>query len=99
MKTIPTANESFTPLLNLYSAFRPLNVVENYTKKYGDFYRLKVSNNNSVIVVSNPQAVKEIFTASPNIFKSASVNKFFHKVINLNHLFYEMWLLIDYSEC
>lgn len=90
MKTIPTANESFTPMLNLYSAFRPLNVLENYTKKYGDFYRLKVSNNYSVIVVSNPQAVKEIFTASTNIFESAKANKVLHFLLGDNAI-----LLLD----
>jgi cytochrome P450 family 110 len=90
MKTIPTANESFTALLNLYSAFRPLNVVENYTKKYGDFYRLRVSNNNSFIVLSNPQAVKEIFTASPNIFESAKANKVLNFLLGDNAI-----LLLD----
>jgi cytochrome P450 len=91
MKIIPTANESFTPMLNLYSAFRPLNVLENYTKKYGDFYRLRVSNNNnSVIVVSNPQAVKEIFTASSNIFESAKANKVLHFLLGDNAI-----LLLD----
>jgi cytochrome P450 family 110 len=84
MKTIPTANETFTPLSNLYSAFRPLDFIEAYTKKYGDFYRLKVSNNPSIIVVSNPQAVKEIFAASSSIFESAQANKILNFLLGDN---------------
>ena len=58
MKTIPTAERSFNSLLNLYSAFRPVQFIEKYTRKYGDFYRLKVANNPPVIVVSNPLAIE-----------------------------------------
>ena len=74
MKTIPTAKGSFNPLLNIYSAFRPLNFVDNYTQKYGDFYRFK-TNNRPIIVVSNPQAIEEIFTAPADTFESAEANK------------------------
>ena len=75
MKIIPTTEKSFTPLLNLYSAFRPLEFIEEYTKKYGDLYRMKVPGNYPVIVVSNPQAIEEIFTSDGNTFKSAEANK------------------------
>lgn len=74
MKTIPTAKKSFGSLSNLYSAFRPLQFIEEYTKKYGDLYRIKF-NNTPVIVVSNPQAIEEIFTANSNTFRSAEANK------------------------
>ena len=90
MKTIPTAKSSFSPLLNLYSAFRPLSFIENYTKKYGDFYRFKIPNNPQIIVVSNPQAIKEIFTATPDAFRSAEANKIFSFLLGSNSI-----LLLD----
>ena len=90
MKTIPTAKGSFNPLINIYSAFRPLSFVEKYTKKYGDFYRFKLSSERPIIVVSNPQAIEEIFTASPNTFKSAEANKVFSFLLGDNSL-----LLLD----
>ena len=90
MKPIPTAKKSFSPLLNLYSAFRPLQFIEEYTKKYGDFYRIKVNKNSSVIVVSNPLAIEEIFTTNSNTFKSAEANKVFSFLLGDNSI-----LLLD----
>ena len=90
MKTIPTAKGSFNPLLNIYSAFRPLNFVENYTKKYGDFYRFKLSSDRPIIVVSNPLAIEEIFTAPVDTFESAEANKVLSFLLGDNSL-----LLLD----
>ena len=90
MKTIPTAKGSFNPLLNIYSAFRPLNFVDNYTKKYGNFYRFKLSNNRPIIVVINPQAIEEIFTAPADTFESAEANKVLSFLLGDNSL-----LLLD----
>ena len=90
MKTIPTAKGTFNPLLNIYSAFRPLSFVENYTKKYGDFYRFKLSKYRPIIVVSNPQAIEEIFTAPPDTFRSAEANRVLSFLLGNNSI-----LLLD----
>ena len=89
MKTITTAKESFHPLSSLYSAFRPLEFIEAYTQKYGDIYRVKVGQNPSVVTVSNPQAIEEIFT-SGNTFRSAEANKIFSFLLGDNSI-----LLLD----
>ena len=89
-KTIPTVKDSFTPWLNLYSAFRPLDFIESQIKKHGDFYQFKVPNKPPVIVVSNPQAVEEIFTAPSNTFKSAEGNEVFSFLLGDNSI-----LLLD----
>ncbi len=90
MNNIPTAEGSFNLFLNLYSTFRPSEFVEKYTKKYGDFYKLKVPNNPSVIVIINPQAIEEIFTASADTFQSANANKVFSFLLGDNSI-----LLLD----
>ena len=89
-KTIPTVKDSFTPWLNLYSAFRPLDFIESQIKKYGDFYKFEVPNKPPVIVVSNPQAVEKIFTAPSNTFKSAEGNEIFSFLLGDNSI-----LLLD----
>ena len=89
MKTIPTAKKSFGSLSNLYSAFRPLQFIEKNTSKHGDFYRTKVANT-PVVIVSNPQAIEEIFTANSNSFSSAEANKIFRFLLGDNSI-----LLLD----
>jgi hypothetical protein len=44
MKSIPVAGNNSSFILNLYSIFRPLDFMEKYNKRYGDFYILILSN-------------------------------------------------------
>lgn len=39
MKSIPVAGNNSSLILNLYSIFRPLDFMQKYNKRYGDFYR------------------------------------------------------------
>ena len=60
MKSIPTVKSHFNLLLSLHSAFRPLDFSEKYTKEYGDFYKFKLKNKPSIIVVSIPRRSPEL---------------------------------------
>ena len=65
MKSIPVVNNSdFLSLiyLNLYSAFKPLELMDRNTKKYGDRYQFKLKSNSRYFVFSDPQAIEAIFT-------------------------------------
>lgn len=53
--------------------FHPLKLFEDDTKRYGDIYRLG-RRSPFTIVLSNPQAVKEIFTAPPEQFDIGKAN-------------------------
>lgn len=78
MKTIPTVNSSSGLLLFVRRAkaiLRPLNFMEERNRKYGDFYQVKFENSPPTVIVSNPQAIEEIFTASSDSFEVGSSNK------------------------
>ena len=55
--------------------FKPLQMMEKSAKTYGDTFKLFLVGNNSMVFVSHPQAIKEIFTASPDKFDSGRGNQ------------------------
>ena len=77
MKSIPVVNNNdFLSLiyLNLYSMFRPLQFMEQNTKKYGDRYQFKLKNNSRYFVFSDPEIIEAIFTAAGK-FNSGQANQ------------------------
>ncbi|MDJ0707121.1 MAG: cytochrome P450 [Leptolyngbyaceae cyanobacterium MO_188.B28] len=62
----------FFRLLKL--VFRPLAYLENYAQRYGDIVKIGGDNSPPFVYISNPQAIKEIFTADPNLFESGRGN-------------------------
>lgn len=71
MKQIPTVTTTFgasQTIDKLKALFRPLDFMEERTRKYGDFYQITFKNSPPVVMISNPQAIEEIFTASDNQF-------------------------------
>jgi len=78
MKTIPTVNSSSGLLLfvrRTKAILRPLNFMEERNRKYGDFYQVKFESSPPTVITSHPQAIEEIFTASPDNFEVGSSNK------------------------
>ena len=55
--------------------FKPLQLMEKSAKSYGDTFKLFLVGNNPMVFVSHPQAIKEIFTASPDKFDSGKGNQ------------------------
>ncbi|BAY83849.1 cytochrome P450 [Calothrix parasitica NIES-267] len=55
--------------------FKPLQLMEKSAKSYGDTFKLFLVGNNPMVFLSHPQAIKEIFTASPDKFDSGRGNK------------------------
>ena len=53
---------------------RPLDYLENYAQRYGDIFKIGGENSPPFVYVSNPQAIKEIFTADPDQFESGRGN-------------------------
>lgn len=54
--------------------FQPRKYLEERVLKYGDIYTSKFSGFPTQVVVSNPQAMQEIFTADSKLFESGSGN-------------------------
>ncbi len=55
--------------------FNPLQLMEKSAQTYGDTFKLSLVGNYPLIFVSHPQAIKEIFTASPDKFDSGRGNQ------------------------
>lgn len=78
MKQIPTVN-STSGLLRIFrqinSILRPLDFMEERNRKYGDFYQITFKNDPPTMMTSNPRAIEDIFTASPDKFAVGRGNK------------------------
>ena len=93
MKPIPTVQSTsgwLRTLRQLKALFRPLYFSEERNRKYGDFYQITFKNAPPTIVTSNPQAIKEIFTASSDKFDVGLGNKTLSFLVGDNSL-----LLLD----
>ncbi|AFY54671.1 cytochrome P450 [Rivularia sp. PCC 7116] len=55
--------------------FNPLQMMEKSAKAYGDKFKLFLVGDNPSVFVHHPQAIKEIFTASPDKFDSGRGNQ------------------------
>ena len=93
MTTIPTV-KSTSGLLRTFrqlnAIVRPLNFMERRSQRYGDFYQVTFKNSPPTIMTCNPQAIEEIFTASPDKFDVGRGNKMLSFLVGDNSL-----LLLD----
>ncbi|NEO42371.1 MAG: cytochrome P450 [Moorea sp. SIOASIH] len=53
----------------------PLNYLEDCAKRYGDIFTIRFLNYPPTVFVSHPQAMKTIFTANPQTFKTGEAMK------------------------
>ena len=83
MKSVPTVKvptvKSTTGWLRtiriLNAILRPLDFMEKRVRKYGDFYQITFKDSPPTIMTSNPQAIEDILTASPDKFEVGRGNK------------------------
>jgi len=54
--------------------FRPLEVLEDLTKRYGETFVVSKNTSPLVVYFSNPKAIQQIFTADPELFEIGSGN-------------------------
>lgn len=93
MESIPTVESSsgLIRTIRIFNAiFRPLHFMNKRTRKYGDFYQVKFKNAPPTLMTSNPRAIEEIFTASPDKFVVGKSNKGLSFLVGDNSL-----LLLD----
>ena len=96
MKQIPTVKSTsgwLRTIRQLNAILRPLEFAEQRSRKYGDFYQVTFKNSPPTIVTSNPQAIEDIFTASPDKFEVGRGNKGLSFLVGDNSL-----LLLDGKE-
>ena len=93
MNTIPTVKSTsglIRTFRQLNAIVRPLEFMERRSKLYGDFYQVTFKNSPPTIMTCNPQAIEEIFTASPDRFDVGRGNKMLSFLVGDNSL-----LLLD----
>ena len=93
MKQIPTVKSTsgwLRTFRQIKAILRPLEFIEQRTRKHGDFYQVTFKNSPPTIMTSNPQAIEEIFTASPDTFEVGRGNKMLSFLVGDNSL-----LLLD----
>ena len=88
--TVQTTSGLLRTIRQLKAILRPLNFIEERNKKYGDIYQITFKNAPPTIVTSNPQAIEDILTASPDKFDVGKGNKFLNFLVGDNSL-----LLLD----
>ena len=59
----------------------PLEYLDKCAQRYGDIFTLRFINFDRYVVISNPQAIKEIFTADPKLFNAGQANKILPQTI------------------
>ena len=65
---------------------RPLEYLEAAAKEYGDVFTMRSLGFPPTVVLSNPQAIQEIFTADPHQFDSAEGSKILQPIVGNNSL-------------
>ena len=93
MKQIPTVKSTSgwrRTFRQIDSILHPLKFMEQRNRKYGDFYQITFKNSPPTVVTSNPQAIEDIFTASPDTFEVGKGNKMLSFLVGDNSL-----LLLD----
>lgn len=91
MKAVPTVKSTsgiIRTIRILRAILAPLDFMEKRTQQYGDFYQVTFKNAPPTLMTSNPKAIEEIFTASPDKFEVGRANK------NLNFLVGDNSLLL-----
>ena len=73
-------------LQTLRGIAQPFDYLEQTTQKYGDIWRAEFAGFPTQIVISNPQAIQEIFTADAKLFESGSANKITQPLLGANSL-------------
>ncbi|OKH20261.1 cytochrome P450 [Hydrococcus rivularis NIES-593] len=85
LATLPPRPKTPELLRMLNLIFRPVDYMDNYGKRYGDFFTVG-SEKNPFVYVSNPQAIQEIFTGDPYRFDTRMRGGFIYLLLGANSL-------------
>jgi len=75
------------PLLQLIKwVANPVEFLENCKQRYGDCFTATFSNDRHFVLISNPQAIEQIFTANPKQFDVGRANSIIRPTVGDNSL-------------
>jgi cytochrome P450 len=78
------------PLQTLGWVTRPLPFLERCRQRYGDTFTLRIRNEATWVVLSDPEDVKRVFTGDPNVLRAGEANAILGPVVGSSSL-----LLLD----
>ncbi len=80
---------SSPPLLQLLRWIKcPDKLLEDSLQRYGETFTLNIAKLDKVVVFSNPQAIREIFSAKKNELHSPQMNKVLRRLVGENSLLF-----------
>ena len=69
------AGPKLPPFAQMFAwAFRPISLMENASKKYGETFTLKFSGFPTEVLYTNPKDIKQIFTGSGDVMHAGKIN-------------------------
>jgi cytochrome P450 len=60
---------------------RPIELMERSARRYGEIFTLRMLGIGEAVFVSNPEAIKQIFTSSPEMMRAGESNSFLAPVV------------------
>jgi cytochrome P450 family 135 len=60
---------------------RPIQLMERCARLYGDMFTLRVMGIGNAVFISNPEVIKEVFTAKPEVMRAGESNSFLEPVV------------------
>lgn len=84
--TLPDGPQTPQFLRTLKFVFRPLDYLEQHSQRYGDIFKVGGKKGPPFVYISNPEAVKQIFTADPEQFISGRGNGVLRYMLGDNSL-------------
>lgn len=83
---LPDGSSGFKWLQTVKSIFQPIESLEEAKRHYGDIFTVDLGVLPKHIVISNPQAIQELFTADSQLFESGSGNYLIQPLVGANSL-------------
>jgi cytochrome P450 len=68
-------------LQTIRGILHPIKYIEKSAQEYGDFYTAKFAAFPTQVIISNPQAIQEIFTADSKVFNCSKSNQVLHPLL------------------
>ncbi len=84
--TLPTGPKTPWMLRAFKLIFHPLEYLEDNARQYGDIFKTGGDKYPPFVYISNPQAIKEIFSADPELFESGRGNAILRYFLGDNSL-------------
>ncbi|QLE58441.1 cytochrome P450 [Nostoc sp. TCL26-01] len=83
---LPDGDKKASWLQTIRAILNPVDTLEETQQRYGDIYTAKFASFPTQVVISNPQAIQELFTADAQLFDSGAGNYVVQPLVGANSL-------------